>query len=172
MSRQKKYSTPAALRRACRRYISSISRTVPITEPYDTGRRDEYGHVIFEMREVENDEGEIITYREFAVPPSITALCIYLEISRETWRRYISQGGEWRECGIEMREEIRAYLEREIMVRHKGIQGVIWNLEHNYSVEDADKAEAAAGASVSPEAQAELIRSVAARIAELEEAGE
>ena len=76
MSRQKKYSTPAALRRACRRYISSISRTVPITEPYDTGRRDEYGHVIFEMREVKNDEGEIITYREFAVPPSITALCI------------------------------------------------------------------------------------------------
>ena len=71
-----------------------------------------------------------------------------------------------------MREEIRAYLEREIMVRHKGIQGVIWNLEHNYSAEDADKAEAAAGASVSTEAQAELIRSVAARIAELEEAGE
>ena len=58
------------------------------------------------------------------------------------------------------------------MVRQKGLLGVFWILEQNFSAEDADKAEAAAGASVSTEAQAELIRSVAARIAELEEAGE
>lgn len=171
MSRKKKYDTPAALGRACRRYIASVSRTVPVTEQYDTGKRDEYGHAVTALREVKNDEGEPITYREFAVPPSITALCLYLGISRETWRRYISRGGEWRECGAEMREVIRDYLEREVMVRRRGIQGVIWNLEHNYSAEDADKAEAMSADAVSPEAQAELIRSVAARIAELEEAG-
>lgn len=172
MSRKKKYSTPAALRRACRRYICSVSRTVPVMEQYDTGKRDGFGHPIMAVREVKNDEGEVITYREFAVPPSITALCIYLGISRETWRRYISMGGEWRECGTEMREVIRDYLEREVMVRRKGIQGVIWNLEHNYSIEDADKACEALSEAVTPEAQAELIKSVAARLAELEEVGE
>ena len=62
-------------------------------EPYDTGRKDKYGHTIFEYRSVLNDEGEEITYREFIVAPRMTALCRYLGISAQTWARYASGEG-------------------------------------------------------------------------------
>lgn len=130
---EKKYKSAAALRRACEKYFNSISRTVPAAELYNTGEKDEWGHFVFEKRKILNDAGEEIRYIEYAVPPSITAMCIYLGISRETWRRYISSDEEWGAVGVWVKQKIRSYLLHELMTRTKGIRAVEINLERNYS---------------------------------------
>lgn len=130
---EKKYKSAAALRRASEKYFNSISRTVPAAELYNTGEKDEWGHFVFEKRKILNDAGEEIRYIEYAIPPSITAMCIFLGISRETWRRYISSDEEWGAVGVWVKQKIRSYLLHELMTRTKGIRAVEINLERNYS---------------------------------------
>lgn len=167
---EKKYKTAAALRRASEKYFDSISRTVPATELYNTGRYDKFGHFIYELRNIENDAGEGITYREYAVPPSITELCTYLGICRETWRRYISTDEEWAAVGAYVKQRIRGYLLYELMTRRKGLQGVIFNLQNNYS-EGEDIAVGSAGGAdeLTSDEKLELIRRIAERVQSFEE---
>lgn len=130
---EKKYKSAAALRASCEEYFRSISRTVTASERVPTGEIDKYGHDIFESRDIFNDDGAPIQYIEYAVPPSITALCIYLGISRETWRRYISTDEKWSAVGTWVKQKIRSFLLHELMTRTKGIRAVEINLERNYS---------------------------------------
>ena len=117
--RPKKY-TAKTLRKAAARYFRSISRTVPA--------RDDTGGII------RNDDGEEIRVVQYIVPPSITELCIYLDIDRSTWQNYADEQGEPERAAVcrEVRARIEAYLERELLTREKSVQGIIFNLQNNY----------------------------------------
>ena len=169
MPKEKKYKTASALQRACENYFKSISRTVPVEEEFNTGKKDEWGHFIYELRPVKNDSDVVIKRTEYAVPPSITGLCLFLGISRETWRRYIGEDEEWAAVGSWSKSIIRDYLERELMTRKKGIQGVIFNLQNNYSEgEPVTVGSSSVASSLSTDEKIEFIRRVAERIESLE----
>ncbi len=167
---EKKYKTAAALRRACEKYFNSISRTVPAVELYNTGEKDEWGHFIFDKRKIFNDAGEEIKYIEYAVPPSITAMCIFLGISRETWRRYVGTDEEWAAVGAWVKQKIRAFLLHELMTRTKGIRAVEINLERNYSEGDEIVVGSSGGvAELTADQKLAFIHQISERVKDLED---
>ena len=136
-----------------------------MSEVYNTGEKDSWGHFVYKLREVENDDGDVIKQVEFVIPPSITELCLYLGISRETWRRYVGSDEEFAAVGEWVRSKIRGYLERELMTRKKGLQGVIFNLQNNYSEgETIIAGSTAAEANMTTDEKLKLIKQVAERI--------
>lgn len=146
---KRKYRTPKALEKAVEAYFRSISRTRTATEPYDTGRTDKYGHPIMGCRAVYNDEGEEITYREFIVAPRMTALCRHLGICAQTWARYASGEGaadeaearRWREVCENAKAVCEDYLKGELITRHKGVTGIMFELKANYGYTDRQEIE-------------------------------
>ncbi len=138
--RERAYRTPRALASATKKYFSSISRTVSAVEMVPTGRKDEMGHEIYEPREVKNDAGEVIRYREYAVPPRMTALYRALGISKQTWSRYASGkiGDDEAQCEAyamvceDARCEVEDYLRSQVLTRTKGVTGIIHELRCNY----------------------------------------
>ena len=117
--RPKKY-TKKGLREAIERYFRSISRTIPA--------RDDTGGII------RNDDDEEIKGVQFVVPPSVTGMCLYLDIDRSTWQNYADAALHPELAGIcqGARTRIEAYLEQELLTREKGVQGIIFNLQNNY----------------------------------------
>lgn len=117
--RPKKY-TKKGLREAIERYFRSISRTIPA--------RDDTGGII------RNDDDEEIKVVQFVVPPSVTGMCLYLDIDRSTWQNYADAETHPELAGIcqGARTRIEAYLEQELLTREKGVQGIIFNLQNNY----------------------------------------
>lgn len=165
VGRRRKY-TPNQLFAAVRDYLRSISRTVNVTEPVDSGKRDSKGHVVYEYVEVRNDDGEYVSRKEYLVPLTITGLCRELDISRDTWARYAAD--ERYADAVELaRGAVQDYLERELLTRQKGLQGVIFALQANFGmsekrvVELGPRAAAAVrGGKMTMEERAELIRSL------------
>ena len=117
--RPKKY-TKRTLEAAVERYFRSISRTVTV--------RDDTGGTI------RNDDGEDITVVEYAVPPSVTGLCLYLGIDRSTWQNYADAQLHPELAGVcrRARTRMEAYLEQELLTREKSVQGLIFNLQNNF----------------------------------------
>lgn len=76
--RPKKYKSKKALADAIDGYFRSISRTIELKGPD--------GAVIC------NDDGEAIRKLQFAVPPSVSGLCLHLGIDRSTWQNYCDGG--------------------------------------------------------------------------------
>lgn len=108
--RPKKY-TKKGLREAIERYFRSISRTIPA--------RDDTGGII------RNDDGEEIKVVQFVVPPSVTGMCLYLDIDRSTWQNYADAVLHPELAGIcqGARTRIEAYLEQELLTRGEGRAG-------------------------------------------------
>lgn len=122
--RQKKYKTATALKKAVDAYFNSISHTEYVI------RADEDGN----PRRVKSDNGLFLSKREFYIPPSISALCLYLGISRQTWSSYsdAENSPEFADVCEYARLIIEAYLEEQLLCRRKGVQGIIFNLKNNY----------------------------------------
>lgn len=131
MARQKKYKTAAALNKKVEAYFRSISRTISITEPLETGQYTQKGKPIYKHVPVLNDDGEEIRVIQFLVPPSISGLCLYLGISRQTWSSYSGQE-EFLDTTMRARARVEAYLEGELVSREKNTAGIQFNLEHNH----------------------------------------
>ena len=165
MGRKRKY-TPNQLFAAVKAYLRRISRTVNVKEPVDNGERDSKGHVVYAYIEVRNDDGELIEQREYLVPPTITGMCRELDISRDTWARYAAD--ERYADAVELaRSAVQDYLERELLTRTKGMQGVIFALQANFGmsekrvVELGPRAAAAVrGGKMTAEERAGLIRTL------------
>jgi hypothetical protein len=114
--RPKKY-TAKTLEQAVNRYFKSISCT--------RNAMDEFG------KEIMNDDGEPITYTAYVRPPSISALCLFLGIEKRTWANYAEQ--EAMAPVVEnTKARVEAYLEEQLTIREKGVQGIIFNLQNNY----------------------------------------
>lgn len=119
MGRPKKY-TDKSFEEAVERYFASISTTVPA--------RDGNGNVL------RSDGGEPISVRVYAVPPTISGLCLSLGIDRSTWQNYGNREEEPNKARVVMaaRARMEAYLEEQLLTREKSVQGIIFNLQNNY----------------------------------------
>ena len=134
LARPKKY-TEKSLRKAVNAYFQGITRTVTLREQVNTGKKDGWGHWVYELRDIKNDAGEPVKVRQFATPPTVGGLCEALGIHRSTWAEYckrekypeLAETTEW------AREIIQNYLESELLIRDgKNLKGVIFSLENNF----------------------------------------
>ena len=141
MARPKKY-TAKGLRDGIDRYFDSISRTVTATEPVDNGRRDKYGHVIWDKEPICNDAGDEIRYVEYILPPTITGLCEFLDIHRSTWADYCDAvlHPEFADTTTRTRVRIRAWLEGQLLTR-KDVKGIIFDLQNNHGYAEKQEIE-------------------------------
>ncbi|MGI5987736.1 MAG: terminase small subunit [Dysosmobacter sp.] len=114
--RPKKY-TARTLEKAVNRYFKSISCT--------RDAMDEFGE------KIKNDDGEPIQYTAYVRPPSISALCLYLGIEKRTWANYAEQD-DMAPVVEKTKARVEAYLEEQLTIREKGVQGIIFNLQNNY----------------------------------------
>lgn len=163
MGRQKKVK-PEDFKKIVEKYFASITRTRVVEEKYDTGQRDEYGHVIYDYRPVYNDAGEKVYETEYVVPPRLGAICELLGISRETWSNYGSERG-YRDTVTRARERIRAWCEKELVTRPgKDTRGIIFELQSCFGcaekreIEIGERAEKALAPQIPLAEKAELIK--------------
>ena len=132
--RKRKYSK-SGLERAVSQYFDTITRERTVTERYDTGEKDEYGHKVFAERPILNRLGQELTVTEYLVPPSVYDLCEFLEISDSTWENYCDpeKHPEFLGTTTRARARMRAWNEKELLTREgKDLKGIIFNLENNY----------------------------------------
>lgn len=131
MGAEKKY-TPQTLKNAVARYFKSITREVVLTEKVPTGKKDQYGHEVFEDKPMLNRLGKEITVIQYVIPPTVGDLADFLKIHRSTWDDYCKQE-EFSDTTTHARGLMHAYLERESLTRQgKDLKGVLFNLENNY----------------------------------------
>lgn len=136
MGRYKKYRSDRALREAVEDYFASISRVREVMEERRTGARDKYGHFANEWVPVRNGKGEVMTEREFVLPPTAGGLCEHLGVSRETWSQYCGDP-QFARTTTWAREQMKLYLERQLLTREgKNLQGVIFSLQNNYGMSE------------------------------------
>ena len=87
VGRKKKY-TPNTLRKAVSAYFHSITREVPLYDLVPSGEYTNKGKMLMERVEAKDQDGNTIKVREYIRPPSLSALCLMLGISRTTWAEY------------------------------------------------------------------------------------
>lgn len=145
--REKKY-TAKRLREEVDRYFKSVSRTAPVTEQVPTGELDERGHKIYEAQPVMNDLGEMMTHKEYVIPPTVSGLCEFLGIHRSTWANYCDpeKHPEFFDTTTRARGCMRAYLEEQLLTR-KDVRGIIFDLQNNHGYSEKREVELGSRAS-------------------------
>lgn len=169
MGRPKKY-TERTLRKAVKAYFRRITRTITIREQVNTGEKDGWGHWIYTLEDVKNDDGEPVKVRQFVVPPTVGGLCEALGIHRSTWADYCDPElhPELLEVTAWAREVIQHYLESELLGRDgKNLKGVIFSLQNNFGMSEKKTVElgpkaalAVAVSGAGPEQRAELMKAL------------
>lgn len=96
-----------------------------------------------EERMVIAADGNPMMRLEYTTPPTVTGLCLYLGILRDTWSDY---GDEKRYPGYSAitrhaKLRLEAYVEEQLLLREKNVQGLIFNLENNYGWRDRKELE-------------------------------
>ena len=87
MGREKKY-TARTLEREVKAYFRKIRRTVSVYDYEETGEYNKKGMPIMKRVVALGDDGQPMTTVEYIKPPSLSALCLSLGISRTTWAKY------------------------------------------------------------------------------------
>lgn len=126
--RPKKYS-PAAFRKGVNRYFSSISREKALKEKVCIGT-DDGGKDIYQWQPIRNALGEEATAIEYFQKPSVSGLCGFLHIHRDTFNEY-SRHEDYADICDAVKNEIEAYLCSQLG-SGKGDSGIIFNLTHNF----------------------------------------
>lgn len=119
--RRMKIETAKDLERLTEKYFSTISYTVPVTDPS--------GAIMTDI------DGEMIERTIYITPPDVISLCLFLGITYTTWENYCDQNKhpEFNKICERVKMRMEAYLREVLVTREKGsLQGVIFNLEHNY----------------------------------------
>lgn len=118
--RPRAYQSKEQLGRAVGRYFDSITRTVKVL--------DDAGEAVL------SDGGEPILVTEFVRPPSVSAMCLFLGIDKSTWANYCDNARcpEFKDVTAWAKMRMEAYLEEQLSMREKGVQGIIFNLQNNY----------------------------------------
>lgn len=139
MGRWKKYTSNKQLWEAVEGYFKSISKVEIVKEVYNTGKKDSWGHFIYDLRPVSTDNGSPVFERIYHIPPTRGDLCTYLCISRETWTRYcdaeenpqFAETTEWAE------DQLRNWRDKELLRRPSGkIKGLIHDMAINYGASE------------------------------------
>ena len=110
--RPRVFNTPEDFEDAISKYFGSITRTYPDPD----GKLD--------------NNGDLIYITEFIEVPSVTGLCLYLKISRDTWNEYAKREG-FTDTAIHARLLMENYLQNELLTS-KYSQGIIFTLKNNY----------------------------------------
>ena len=105
--RPKKYS-PAAFKRGVNKYFASISREKALKEKVCIGT-DDAGKDIYRWEPVKNVLGEDATVIEYFQRPSVSGLCGYLHMHRDTFNEY-SRHEDYADICAAAKNEIEAYL--------------------------------------------------------------
>lgn len=126
--------------------------------------------------EVRNINGDPITRIMYAIPPTISGLCLALGIDRSTWQNYADpvENPEYAKVCESVRLRIEAYLEEQLLTREKSVQGIIFNLsnnfgwsekhEHNQRVELGEETRKALGQKLTMDERFAVIREAAEEI--------
>lgn len=139
MGRKKKYATAAALRRAIRSYIDSISKIEPVMERYLTGTKDAWGHDEYAWRQATNQDGEVVMRRVFHVPPTAAGIREHIGVSKSTWAEYGDRKLHPELCEVveEAREVLQKWREEQLLTRAgKDVRGIIFDLQANYGMSE------------------------------------
>lgn len=139
--------TAKGLEKAVEAYFDSISREVEAKEKVDSGRRDSYGHIIWDLQVICNKRGEPVMLTEYVVPPCVGGLCAFLGIHRSTWANYCDpeQYPEFIDTTTHARERMRAWREEQLLTR-KDVKGIIFDLQNNYGYREKREVELGATA--------------------------
>ena len=118
-----------------RRYFDTITRDVPLMEKRDTGRKDKYGHVVYENVPIKNKLGQPAMVTEYLAPPTIGGLCRYLGIHSGTWSRWENREKypEFQEIMEDVADRLLTWRKEQVVLR-KDVKGLIWDMEVNYGI--------------------------------------
>ena len=175
--RPRKY-TSGQFREACKRYFTKITTLVPMVGPDGDNLRDIAGNVVIR--------------KAYAIPPTISGLCLELHIDRKTWLNYSDpeknrtakeeaegRPSAYSEVCDNVKLRIEAYLEEQLLIREKSLQGIIFNLQNNYGwsekhqhsqvVELGEATRRAMGQTLTMDERLAVIREAAAEITGTEE---
>ena len=174
--RPRKY-TAKQFREAVEKYFRSITTLVPIMG-------------IDGENALDMDGNEIVK-TAYVIPPSISSLCLKLGIDRRTWANYadpVKNGGSEKKPSAhskicdDAKLRIEAYLNEQLLIREKSVQGVIFNLSNNFgwsekhqhsqTIEVGEKTREVMAQNLTMDEKFALIREAAAEIAETDDHGE
>ena len=84
--------------------------------------------------QVINADGEGVVKVQYAVPPSVVSMCLYLGIDKRTWANYCDAKKHPEFAEVTSRAMMRheAYLVEQSILREKSVSGILFNLENNY----------------------------------------
>ncbi|MBO4265472.1 MAG: hypothetical protein J5922_05275 [Clostridia bacterium] len=122
MAKGKAFSSPSDMEKKINRYFESISRRVP--------RCDKDGELI------KNQNGDDFYSLEWIEPPTLSGLCLYLNISKETFLRY-GRNEEYSKTVKWAMGVMENYLENALF-RDKQVQGVMFSLKSNYGWDEKE----------------------------------
>ena len=128
--RPRKYATPEEFERAISKYFGSITTTYPDR----TGKKD--------------NNGDPVLITELIEAPTMTGMCNYLDLTRESWGDYSNREG-YSDIAARAKQIIEAYLEQQLLTSTRNQQGIIFNLKNNFGW--AEKIETKNESSVSVE---------------------
>ena len=131
MTGKGRYS-PQKLLKAVDGYFLSISRTVTAQEQLDCGETDAAGKKVLSKKDICNDLGEPIRYREYVVPPTVWGLCEHLGLQRAEWDALCARA-EYRGAAALAERRFRAWNQEALLTR-KDVRGIIYHLEHDPDV--------------------------------------
>ena len=133
--RPKKFKSVAELDKVIKYYFDSITKTNLVFDTIISGYEDgEKKKPIYEQIPVLNNAGEQIKTTNYLEIPSITALCLDIGITRETWSQYAKQKG-FSDSIKRAKAKIEKYNIEQLYVP-KIATGVIFNLKNNFEWRD------------------------------------
>lgn len=155
MGREKKYS-PKQFDTGIKQYFKSISRMIPATEQYDTGRINSKGMPVMARREIKNEDGSPFLITEWIDKPSILKLCLFLGISKSTFNAY-AKDIKYSFSATRARDTIEAYLSDQLE-NLKNPSGVIFNLKYNFKWSEKIEIAANIGSEIEEDALTRALR--------------
>ncbi len=119
MKRSGKALTARELERRADRYFAGISHRETVS--------DKKGEPLL------NELGEPLTVTTFPEPPTLAGLCLFLGVGLPDWYEWCDAKRHPEHARVAESCYLRflAYLQRELLVREKGLQGVTQTLENN-----------------------------------------
>lgn len=137
---EKKY-TPKGFKAAVGAYFDSITRTTPLivaepdlvpgTVPGEfKARKEIFGRAKLKYVQPVTNDGNAARVTEYIIQPTVSGLCLYLEISRQTWARYAKEKG-YRRTVEEAKLRIETHLQ-DLLMQKNSANGAKFSLEHNF----------------------------------------